>query len=222
MSACGCLGLAWCEQVRTGLQWWPPDFTSRGSCGPTSGGGRARTNGGIVKWGPMGGKDIYLLIVLGDKGWTMDSYIIITVYLHKTSVTPSHLNITQWSPQWSLNENLTDINAYSSTANLLYFQHEYRCSCGHTYGRYGRHGIQSTCENPCLGDGLGTCGANLVNAVYDLGRFGINATVPCSRGITKHAHLQWYWCLVAKFCMEMQIMIWFIDICLLDENCIQY
>ena len=91
-----------------------------------------------------------------------------------------------------LNENLTDINANSSTANLFYFQNGYRCFCGHTYGRYGRHVVQSTCENPCLGEGLGTCGANLVNAVYDLGRFNINATVPCSRGITIHAHLQSY------------------------------
>ena len=39
------------------------------------------------------GWDGIVMIILDDGRWTVDGYIIITVYLHKTPVTPSPWNI---------------------------------------------------------------------------------------------------------------------------------
>ena len=46
-------------------------------------------------WTPRGARPLHppldppLLIVLGDGRWTVDGYVIISVYLYKTPVTPS-------------------------------------------------------------------------------------------------------------------------------------
>ena len=115
------------------------------------------------------------------------SLFIWTLFLHVFKTALKILN----SPLFA-KEILMIVNQSICPVVLFYFtlispsfiaKYGHRCFCGHTYGRYGLHSSQSTCDVPCNGDGVGKCGANLANAVYDLGRFGVNYTVPCSRGI---------------------------------------
>lgn len=66
----------------------------------------------------------------------------------------------------------------SSVDDAVYFgvQDGRKCFCGDAFGK---HGVSSECDDPCMGDESQVCGAENVNSVYALGLMGdADFTVP--------------------------------------------